>query len=694
MDLLTVPNLAAYSAQVVVLIALATALSWVLRIDAAPVRYGFWRTVLTICLLLPLLQDRQVPAPAGAASTSTVHTEMTVVDVAPARGLSSIDWRAMVLPIVATGIGGRLLWLALNLGRLRRLRRSGAPAGECSVHSEMSDVIGTRPEIRYVARLRQPVTFGLLRPVVLLPSALASQTEDIQRAVVSHELFHVKRRDWGWLLLEEIVCAMLWFNPAIWWLISRLHLAREVVVDELAVLATGRRRAYVEALIAFADETSLAPVAAFGGRAQLFDRIVLLSKESGMSARRLLFTLAVIATALGTGTWRAVQAFPLVGTDARSIRQDTAGPLEQRAKPITPENPIPRRTNFEPAFYPAEARAASARGSVTLMLTLDELGRVAEARRVALVVESANPKADLRLNNPRPIDELNFLINNSREQSDALRTIAIAMENAAIRAVQGWRYDPPAHGPISFPVLISISDGADAGAASVAPGVAPAGGIRTDGALRVGGTIKTPVKIKDVRPVYPPEAQAARVTGVVILEARIGEEGAVEDARVLRSIPLLDQAAIDAVMQWRFRPTLLNGKPTAVIMTVTVNFTMQVAAWERRMEVAPEGRGTGSADPDAANRQDAPVAPQQSPVVVKDVKPKYTREAMDAGVQGSVEVEALIGTDGHVIDAKVLNGHPMLNESALDAVRQWEFKPIAEPKTVNIELTFSLRSKR
>ena len=263
------------------------------------------------------------------------------------------------------------------------------------------------------------------------------------------------------------------------------------------------------------------------------------------------------------------------------------------------------------------------------------------------------------MNNPRPIDELNFLINNSREQSDALRTIAIAMENAAIRAVQGWRYDPPAHGPISFPVLISISDGADAAAASVAPTVAPAGGIRTDGALRVGGAIRTPVKVKDVRPVYPPEAQAARVTGVVILEARIGEDGAVEDARVLRSIPMLDQAAVDAVMQWRFRPTLLNGKPTAVIMTVTVNFTMQVAARERRMEVAPEGGGTGNA-PDAANRQDAPVAAQQSPVVVKDVKPKYTREAMDAGVQGSVEVEALIGTDGHVIDAKVLNGHPML----------------------------------
>jgi TonB family protein len=687
MDLLTLPNLAAYSAQVVVLIALAGALSRVLRIDAAPVRYGFWRTVLAICLLLPLLQDRQVPAAAGPVSTSTVQTDTAVGDVTRARGLSPIDWRAVVLPIIACGIAGRLLWLALNLVRLRRLRRSGAPAGECSVHTEMFDVIGTRPEIRYVARLRQPVTFGLLRPVVLLPSALASQTEDIQRAVVSHELFHVKRRDWGWLLLEEIVCAMLWFNPAIWWLISRLHLAREVVVDELAVLATGRRRAYVEALIAFADETSLAPVAAFGGRAQLFDRIVLLSKESGMSARRLLLTLAVIATALGAGTWRAVQAFPLVETDAQSIRQDTAGPLEQRARPITPENPIPRRTNFEPAFYPAEARAASARGSVTLMLTLDELGRVAEARRVALVVESMNPKGSLRLNNSRPIDEMNFLINQSREQSDALRAIAAAMENAAFRAIQGWRYDPPADGPISFPVLVSISDGSDIGTPIAPTGSPSVREVNAAGAIRVGGNIRTPVKIKDVRPVYPPEAQAARVTGVVILEARIGEDGSVDDARVLRSIPLLDQAAVDAVMQWRFRPTLLNGKPVPVIMTVTVNFTLQDSR-EQPIEVAPEGQPRGW-----VRAPEQPGGQPAMPIVIKEVKPRYTREALDAGIQGSVEVQATI-TDGKVTDARVIRSLPMLDEAALEAVRQWEFSRLSEPATVTIELSFTTRRNR
>ena len=76
-------------------------------------------------------------------------------------------------------------------------------------------------------------------------------------------------------------------------------------------------------------------------------------------------------------------------------------------------------------------------------------------------------------------------------------------------------------------------------------------------------------------PGYPAVAQASRVQGIVIIEATIGPDGRVRDARVLRSIPLLDDAALDAVKQWRYEPTLLNGVPVAVIMTVTVNFRLQ-----------------------------------------------------------------------------------------------------------------------
>lgn len=91
----------------------------------------------------------------------------------------------------------------------------------------------------------------------------------------------------------------------------------------------------------------------------------------------------------------------------------------------------------------------------------------------------------------------------------------------------------------------------------------------------VGGRIKNPAKIKDVRPVYPAIAGANRVEGRVIIQAIIGADGLVQDARVVGSVPLLDRAALDAVMQWQFSPTLLNGIPIPGIMTVTVNFTLK-----------------------------------------------------------------------------------------------------------------------
>ena len=92
--------------------------------------------------------------------------------------------------------------------------------------------------------------------------------------------------------------------------------------------------------------------------------------------------------------------------------------------------------------------------------------------------------------------------------------------------------------------------------------------------VRVGGNVKPPQKLTHVNPVYPPIAQSARVSGVVIIEAVIGPDGNVQSAKILRSIPLLDDAAMTAVRQWVFTPTLLNGFPVAVIMTVTVNFTL------------------------------------------------------------------------------------------------------------------------
>jgi TonB family protein len=91
--------------------------------------------------------------------------------------------------------------------------------------------------------------------------------------------------------------------------------------------------------------------------------------------------------------------------------------------------------------------------------------------------------------------------------------------------------------------------------------------------LRVGVEIqKPPIKIFHVDPVFPDDAIAAEVGGVVVVDIVIADDGSVRDAQVVKSVPILDQAALEAVLQWQFMPTLLNGEPVEVEMNVVVNF--------------------------------------------------------------------------------------------------------------------------
>ncbi len=93
--------------------------------------------------------------------------------------------------------------------------------------------------------------------------------------------------------------------------------------------------------------------------------------------------------------------------------------------------------------------------------------------------------------------------------------------------------------------------------------------------IRPGGVIKAPGKIRDAIPVYPTIAKAAHVQGTVYLEATIAKDGSVRDVKVLSAPSMLDEAALTAVRQWRYTPSLLNGQPVEVLMTVTVRFALQ-----------------------------------------------------------------------------------------------------------------------
>lgn len=136
--------------------------------------------------------------------------------------------------------------------------------------------------------------------------------------------------------------------------------------------------------------------------------------------------------------------------------------------------------------------------------------------------------------------------------------------------------DPAASEPFDVPPSlvdgVVFNDGSAIGDAVPPP---PAPAPREREPVRVGGAITRPERLHDVPPVYPAVARLARLEGTVILEAVIGTDGTVRDVRVLRPVPPLDNAAIEAVRQWVFTPTRLNGDPVPAVMTVTVTFRLR-----------------------------------------------------------------------------------------------------------------------
>ncbi len=640
--MLALANLVAWVVQTTILVAVALAAIRLLRLDAPAVRYHFLRALLVICLALPFVQprvDQVVPrqqTPAAASAPSPTRVWSSAPRELGSRMPPALPDAAMML--VATGMVLRLSWIAAGFWRLRRLRRAGEAAASLEACDDLASTVTRAAAIRFVPHLGQPLTFGFRAPVILLPDCLRSQPVPIQRAVLAHELWHVRRRDWSWTVCEEVLRAVLWFHPAIWILLSRIQSAREEVVDELSILTTGSRRSYADALLTFADNARWFAVTAFARRRHLVQRLVLISKEAVMSARRVVATAAAVIVVVAAAGWYSVQAFPMRGEQQLppEALSDLPGPLESKARPITPENPIPRRTYYEPATEPAELRDGNSGGLVTVRVTLDESGHVAETRIARLSFRDGRVTMGVSGLTRESLDRMLASTYRSgletRVSMDAVSQTIDGMMASAVRAVRQWRYAAPAEGPITFDVPVTFGAPVPppppppppASAREIAPPPPPPppatssrpgrmgpppppppppatssrpgqmpppppppppgiGASVSDvpdasfreGALRVGGMIKPPVKLRHVAAAYPQEAQAQGVQGVVILEARIEADGTVSKTRILRSIPMLDDAAEEAVSQWQFTPTLLNGQPSPIVMTVTVNFTLQ-----------------------------------------------------------------------------------------------------------------------
>ena len=235
------------------------------------------------------------------------------------------------------------------------------------------------------------------------------------------------------------------------------------------------------------------------------------------------------------------------------------------------------------------------------------------------------------------------------------------------------------------PCFVSLQIGewsTAAGGGTVTPPVSPAPPVPDEGPVRATGEINPPKLLKIVEPDYPDAAQKAGVEGIVILEATTDVYGRVQNTKILRSLPLLDQAAEDAVKQWVYEPVVIKGKARGIIFTVTVRFSLKDKTPALSIP-AEEAVKTEKADlSDKAFKEGAALPPVRAeekitpPDLVKRVEPAYPPDAQKAGVEGIVILEATTDVYGRVASVKVLRSVSGLDQAALDAVKQWVYKPL------------------
>jgi TonB family protein len=346
-------NILIYSAQILVLISAAAIGAAIFRLPLARARLAYWRVVVVACLLLPWVPALVRVAP-GFVSPHPFPTIAFAVTLETSGGSSQFTRSVPLLLLL--GAIARGAWLALGLVRLRHLRNHSAPASLGPDVDRLKHATAPSTELRWHDGLTQPVTFGIRRPVVLLPRRLLDLPINVQHAVLCHELLHVARRDWSWMAVEEAVQTVFWFHPAMWWALGQVHLGREQAVDELVIRTTGTRQPYLRALLTFADGPAAPALAApFIRRGHLMSRIREISRHTTGSPLRLaLLAVPLIVVTLVAGLG-AVSTLPLQGRESQPTVYEPANGvvLPSVIKEVRPN-------------YTEEAKQAHLEGTVLL----------------------------------------------------------------------------------------------------------------------------------------------------------------------------------------------------------------------------------------------------------------------------------------------------------------------------------------
>ena len=384
------------------------------------------------------------------------------------------------------------------------------------------------------------VTWGVRRPRILLPACARRWKEDRIRVVLSHELAHARRRDWLATLGAGLMAVVYWFNPIVWIACRRLRQESEQACDDIVLNRGVDGADYAAHLVDIVRELQLrrqtwvpAPSIA---RASTLERRVRAMLDTQVNRRpitRLAGAATLLALALVTIPVTSVVVAQVFTTLSGSIVDPTNGALAGVALVLT-------NTQTQAKYEVRSDRSGRyefvglAAGDYALEATLPGFA----ALKGRLTVAGPSLQQDFKLE------------------------VGSLTETIMVRASAS---NPG--GPNTTTV----------GKRRVTSPVAPkCASVTGQDGTPMGGNIRPPIKILDVRPYYPPSALGAGANGTVALQARIGTDGDVEDVNVASTPhPDLAASAVDAVRQWQFEPTFLNCVAIPVTMKITVTFQLE-----------------------------------------------------------------------------------------------------------------------
>lgn len=615
-------------ASLVLAVALAVAL--LLRRQSAALRHWILAVGVLYAAAMPALQwlaptwtvpdlwsrsyAVSFPSTTLATSAATV-TDMNPTLTAAQPLAASVSWTTWLVAAWISGASGALLVLLAGLWRMQRVVRRTVLLTEPRL-VELANRISQRLRTRPVTLVEGSdpallVTCGWWRPKIVLPPGCREWSADKLWSVLSHELAHVRRRDWLMQLGAEVARCVYWFNPLFWLAARRLRQESERACDDEVLYDGVDAASYASHLLDIARAAShsrtlplalgMAHATSLEGRVRAMfgermDRRPLTARGAFAAALLMLaIAVPIAASTLDRGEQRLPEPLPSFSIVAPLVLVSPPATLTPSATTPAPLARRPPSRRKEPSkAMPARLDVAN-RAPAVVQQEIPATGRASFSGIVrggagapmagATVVMTDGATGAVRAEKTAADGRFAFFALPAARYSVTVSNPGWATVRYDLALEDGQQWDREfamKMGILSETVTVTAP-----GRPSTAPGPPPGVAARAQ-ASTVSPPARTrqcdanglncltaPVKLVDVRPAYPTEALAKGAQGVVILESAIGPAGAIIDARVLRGIdPALNAAALEAVKQWQFTPALLDGMPTAIIMSVTVNFTI------------------------------------------------------------------------------------------------------------------------